>query len=121
MHYRTEPGQGRGRHALSKPVPPLVSVRLRLACSRTLNNRGGTRTTTTYHGANQIVYSRAAAGRTTYTFDANGNQQVVRNPDNTRTTTTWDYENQPTLYKLSTGARVTMAYNADNQRTRKDS
>jgi YD repeat-containing protein len=89
--------------------------------NRTVNNQAGTRTTTTYDAANQIVYSLAAAGRTTYTFDSNGNQQVVRNPDGTRTTTTWDYENQPTLYKLSTGGRITMAYNADNQRTRKDS
>jgi hypothetical protein len=31
--------------------------------------------------------------RATYTFDANGNQQIVRNPDGTRTTTTWDFEN----------------------------
>ena len=40
--------------------------------NRTLNNQGGTRTTTTYDAANQIVYSLAAAGRTTYIFDKNG-------------------------------------------------
>lgn len=89
--------------------------------NRTVNNAGGTRTTTIYDAANQMIYSQTGAPRTTYVFDCNGNQQVVKNSDGTRTTTTWDYENQPTLYKLSTGSRVTMAYNADNQRTRKDS
>src|SRR6516165_1505960 len=34
--------------------------------NRTVNNQGGTRTTTTYDVANQIVYSFAAGGRTTY-------------------------------------------------------
>jgi RHS repeat-associated protein len=92
--------------------------------NRTLNNEAGTRTTTTYDAANQIVYSLAAAGRTTYTFDSDGNQQVVRNPDGTRTTTTWNYENQPTRYNQPANATypmVTMAYNADNQRVEKDS
>ena len=53
-------------------------------------------------------------------FDANGNQTVERTPASGRTTTVWNYENQPTLYKLASGARVTMAYNADNQRISKD-
>ncbi len=33
---------------------------------------------------------------------------------------TWDYENQMTLVQLSTGARVTMAYNPNNRRVRKE-
>ena len=36
------------------------------------------------------------------------------------TTYTWDYENQMTLVQLSTGARVTMAYNPNNRRVRKE-
>jgi len=32
----------------------------------------------------------------------------------------WDYENQPTLVELSTGSRVTMTYNADNCRVRRE-
>ena len=90
--------------------------------NRTLNNQGGARTTTSYDAANQIVYSQAAGGRTTYVFDANGNQQVVRNPDGTRVTTTWDYENQPTRYNQPgnlTYPVVTMMYNADNRRVEK--
>jgi len=58
----------------------------------------------------------AAAGRATYTFDANGNQQIVREPAGARTTTTWNYENQPTLFRMPDGSRVTMTYNANNRR-----
>src|SRR5262249_25042799 len=86
-----------------------------------LNDAGGMRATTAYDAANQIEYSAAAAGRTTYTFDAAGNQQIVLNPEATRSTTVWDYENQPTLYKLSDGTRVTATYNAENQRLQKQS
>jgi len=57
---------------------------------------------------------------TTYTYDANGNQQIVEEPSGARTTHTWDYENQPTLVELSTGSRVTMTYNADNRRVSKE-
>jgi YD repeat-containing protein len=57
---------------------------------------------------------------TACTFDANGNQQIVQAPNANRTTTTWNYENQPTLYLLPGASRVTMAYNADNLRTRKE-
>jgi YD repeat-containing protein len=64
--------------------------------------------------------SRDTSGVTTYTFDANGNQQVVEAPGGGRTTYTWDYENETTLVQLPTGARVTMAYNADNRRVWKD-
>jgi len=60
--------------------------------NRLVLNANGTRTTTVYDNANQIKYSTAAAGRTTYTFDANGNQQIVREPAGARTTTTWNYE-----------------------------
>jgi YD repeat-containing protein len=55
-------------------------------------------------------------------FDANGNQQVVKNPDGTRVTTTWNYENQPTRHNQPSNLTfpvVTMAYNADNQRVQK--
>jgi RHS repeat-associated protein len=76
-------------------------------------------THTGYDVANQLTYGLAAAGRTTYTFDAAGNQQIELTPAGARTTTTWNYENQPTVYQLSTGSRVTMSYNADNRRTQK--
>jgi YD repeat-containing protein len=84
--------------------------------NRLVLNANGTRTTTVYDNANKIKYSTAAAGRTTYTFDANGNQQIVREPAGGRTTTTWSYENQPTLFRMPDGSRVTITYNANNRR-----
>ncbi len=61
----------------------------------------------------------AMTRRTTYTFDANGNQQVVEAPSGGKTTTTWDYENQPTLVQKPDNSRVTAVYNTDNRRIRK--
>lgn len=83
--------------------------------------RGEYWTTTTYDAANQLRHSLAAARRTTYTFDAAGNQQLIQEPTGDRTTTVWDFENQPTLYRLRDVARVTMAYNADFRRVTKQS
>jgi len=55
------------------------------------------------------------SGNTTYEFDANGS------PVGERTTRGWDYENQTILAELPNGSRVTMVYNADNRRVRKES
>ena len=88
--------------------------------NRLVLNESGTRTKTIYDHANQIKYSAAAAGRTTYTFDANGNQQIVREPAGARTTTTWNFENQPTLFRMPDGSRVTMTYNGNNRRIDKE-
>jgi len=55
----------------------------------------------------------------TFTFDASGNQQIENAPTG-RTTNTWDYENQLTRVDLPSGARVTMAYDADFLRVRKE-
>ena len=41
-------------------------------------------TTTVYDAANQIVVNVSAAGRTTYTFDTNRNQQIVWEPSGNR-------------------------------------
>jgi len=89
------------------------------AGNRTLKNADGTRTTFAYDNANQLQYAQAAAGRTTYVYDADGNQSIEQPPTGNRTTTTWDYENQPVQYVLPTGSPVTMTYNADNRRVTK--
>ncbi|MCA9177978.1 MAG: hypothetical protein KDB14_26120 [Planctomycetales bacterium] len=73
-------------------------------------------TTYTYDDANRLEASEDASGTTAYSFDANGNQQVVEAPDGGRTTYGWDYENQMVLTVLPTGARVTSQYNASNRR-----
>ena len=67
-----------------------------------------------YDDANQINDSVVAAGRTTYTFNANGNQPIVLEPDGDSSTTMWDYENRPTLYELPSTELVTLTDNADN-------
>ena len=61
-----------------------------------------------------------AGEATTFTFDAAGNHQIEKAPNGT-TTRTWDYENQPSGVVLPSGARVTMSYNADFRRVRKES
>ena len=62
--------------------------------NRTLKNLDGQRTTSTYDAANQLAWSQDASGRTTYTFDADGNNKVVLSPSGDRVTNLWDYENK---------------------------
>ncbi|MEQ9586382.1 MAG: RHS repeat-associated core domain-containing protein, partial [Parvibaculaceae bacterium] len=88
--------------------------------NRLVLNEDGARTTTIFDAANQIEHSDAAAGRTTYTFDADGNQQIVEEPNNDRTTNVWDYENRLTAVQLPTGTNVTMTYLPENLRVTSD-
>ncbi|QDT31466.1 RHS repeat domain-containing protein [Thalassoglobus polymorphus] len=88
------------------------------AGNRLLKNESGARTTYSYDAANQLSNSVDANGTTTYTFDADGNQQLVQAPDNDRTTTTWDYENKTTLVELPSGIRNTMSYEPDGLRVK---
>jgi len=81
----------------------------------------GASTTSTYDVANQLETAVDAAGTTTFVFDANGNQQVTIEPNGNRTTNVWDYENQTTVVQQPLGALITMSYNADNRRVRKES
>ncbi len=59
-------------------------------------------------------------GRTTYTFDPNGNQQIERAPSGERTTTIWDFENQPRGMLLPSESRITYTYNAEFRRVESD-
>ncbi len=86
--------------------------------NRTLKNHDGARTTSAYDAANQLIYSEDASGRTTYTFDADGNQEVVEQPSGDRTTYAWDYENRMTSAQLPSGVRNTMAYEPDGLRVK---
>lgn len=65
-----------------------------------------------------MIYGETTAGRTTYTFDPNGNQQIELEPGSDRTTTIWDFENQPSGMLLPGGNRITYTYNADFRRVR---
>ncbi len=84
--------------------------------NRTLKNLDGARTTSTYDAANQLQWSQDASGRTTYTFDADGNQQVVLSPSGDRVTNVWDYENKLIGVQHPAGSRETMAYDPDGKR-----
>ncbi len=84
--------------------------------NRILKNLDGQRTTSTYDAANQLKYSEDASGRTTYTFDADGNQHVVQAPSGDRTTNVWDYENKLVGVQHPAGSRETMAYDPDGKR-----
>ncbi|MEQ9586804.1 MAG: RHS repeat-associated core domain-containing protein, partial [Parvibaculaceae bacterium] len=88
--------------------------------NRLILNEDGNRTTTVFDAVNQIEHSEAAAGRTTYTFDADGNQQVVEQPDNYRTTNVWDYENRLMNVVLPDGTRSTITYQPNNLRVTSD-
>ena len=87
--------------------------------NRLLKNAAGALTTSSYDAANQLETNDGTSGVTTYTFDAAGNQQIVQAPTGT-TTNTWDYENQQTGIQLPDGSLITMLYNANFRRVRKE-
>ncbi|MEW4526647.1 RHS repeat-associated core domain-containing protein [Maioricimonas sp. JC845] len=88
--------------------------------NRLLKNEDGTRTTYSYDAANQLVTSLDSSGTTTYTFDADGNQQLIVAPSGNRTTTTWDFENRTTLVELPDATRNTMLYEPEGLRVQLD-
>ena len=88
--------------------------------NRLVKNSSGALTTSTYDAANQLQTATESNGVTTFIFDAAGNQQTEQASSGT-TTRTWDYDNQQTGVVLPSGARVTMSYNADFRRVRKES
>ena len=91
------------------------------ACgNRMVLNANGTMTTSVFDAAMQLKYTVSGGIRTTYTYDANGNQVGVLFAGGARNTTTWDYEDRGTRYALGTGPIVTMVYNADHLRVRKE-
>ncbi|MGL4464394.1 MAG: hypothetical protein ACRDD1_11235 [Planctomycetia bacterium] len=59
------------------------------------------------------------ATRTTFAFDAAGNQRT-ETADGARTTYVWDYENRMTALVPPTGTRSTYAYDPDGLRVQAD-
>jgi len=66
----------------------------------------GALTTSTFDAANQTMISHDASGVTTFTFDADGNQQIVQKPTGSLTTNVWDYENQRTRVGQIKGGQI---------------
>ena len=87
--------------------------------NRTAKNALGSLTTSTYDAADQLQTAKDSSGTTTFTFDASGNQQIENAPGGI-TTHSWNYENQRIGIVQPSGSRVTMAYNADFFRVRKE-
>ena len=73
-----------------------------------------------YDAVNRVEHVKDSSGTSTFTFDADGNQELVEHPGGTVTTNTWDYENRLIRVQLPSGARVTAAYDADGVRVSKD-
>ena len=55
------------------------------------------------------------AARITYSYDANGNTEVINGAGNL-TTYTWDIENRMTVVQLAAGGRSTASYDGDGKR-----
>ena len=70
----------------------------------------GAATTSTYDVANRIIYSESLAGRTTYTYDASGNERQVEEPSGDISTRTWSYENKLVQLEQPMGVVTTYAY-----------
>jgi YD repeat-containing protein len=65
------------------------------------------------------VSSVLGTGRTTYTFDAAGNLNVVLAPSGQRTTHVWDDENRRKTVLLPDATRITSVYYGDGLRAEK--
>lgn len=81
---------------------------------------GSSRVTSIYNAGNQLAYSIIAPGRTTFSFDANGNQILELAPDGGRTTNVWGYENRLSIIVSPNIGRVTNLYDPDGRRVRKE-
>lgn len=77
-------------------------------------------TTSTYDHANRLLTATDGSGTTTYTYDANGNQLTIEEPNSDVTTNTWDGENRLVSVEHPDSTVTTYAYNGDGLRVEKD-
>ena len=81
----------------------------------------GSQRTLTHHSrfdaANQLGTEQYRRDTTTYTYDANGNTQVI-NAGGSLTTNTWDIENRITKAELPGAVVNTITYDGDGKRRR---
>ena len=89
--------------------------------NRLAEETDGAVTTSTYNGANQLLYTENSLGeRTSYTYDSAGNQIRKEEPNGDLTTNTWSVENQIVQVELPLGIIVTNTYNSDHLRTHRE-
>ncbi|MHB8638094.1 MAG: RHS repeat domain-containing protein [Fimbriimonadaceae bacterium] len=78
------------------------------------------RTTYTCDAVNQLSkFVDSSGNRTTFSYDATGNQRTQQVPGGGITTNTWDLENRLTKVALPSGTVNTFTYNGDGQRVKR--
>ena len=76
--------------------------------NRLKQRTGGDLTLSSFDVANRLTLERTLTTRTTYAYDADGNQQVVEEPSGDITTQSWSYENK--LIQVEQPAAVIHTY-----------
>jgi putative transposase len=84
------------------------------------DSAAGDRTTYAYDPANRLQTVETDAGVTSYTYDANGNQRTIEQPNGDVTTQTWDFENRMIQVEHPSGDMVTLMYDPDGHRVAED-
>jgi YD repeat-containing protein len=79
----------------------------------------GATTTYTYDAASELTLEEAAGALTTYSYDQNGNT-LAWNAGGSRTTLTWGYEDEVLTVLPSAGGTVTMTYDGDHMRRKRE-
>ena len=80
---------------------------------------GGATTTYTYDAANELTLEDAAGTLTTYSYDENGNT-LAWNAAGSITTMTWGYEDEMSTVSPASGGVVTMIYDGDFMRRKRE-
>ncbi|MBM3499050.1 MAG: RHS repeat-associated core domain-containing protein [Armatimonadetes bacterium] len=78
----------------------------------------GAATTYTYDSANELLTEDAAGGLTTYTYDENGNT-LTSDAAGSVTTMAWSYEDEMLTVQPAGGGVVTMTYDGDHLRRKR--
>ena len=86
------------------------------AGNRLSQANGGVSTTYSTDAANRVRYASTVSGRTTYSYDAAGNQTAIEIPAGDITTTIWDADSRQQAVEKPDGSRVTFTYNCDHWR-----